>query len=202
MRPETLGGFVLRTFLWMPVCFAAWYAGARYHAIVAGTLARAIIEPFGSNLVASLEQSGFDLEFVTRIAVRAATGESAVLVPEVNPLLYTYGLAFFAALMLAARAKWWKIVVGALVLLPFQAWGIAFDFLVQVGVKVAPEISAQAGLVGWRREFIALGYQLGSLIFPTLMPVLLWAGFNRSFIGRALRSKREPVRDDGGDRET
>jgi len=39
-------------------------------------------------------------------------------VPEVNPLLYTYGLAFFVALMLAAGTKWWKILVGAVALLP------------------------------------------------------------------------------------
>ena len=189
MRPEALGGFVLRTFLWLPVCFAAWYAAAPYHGLVAGTLARAVIEPFGSGLVTSLERSGFDLEFVTGIAVRAGTGQPAILAPEVNPLLYTYGLAFFAALMLAARASVWKLLAGALALLPFQAAGIAFDFLVQVAVKSGPEVAASVGLLGGTRELIALGYQLGSLIFPTLIPVVLWAAFNRAFIERMLRPK-------------
>ena len=50
--------------------------------------------------------------------------------------------------MLAERAKWWKILVGTVVLLPFQSWGIAFDFLGQVGIQVGPDVSAQAGLVG------------------------------------------------------
>ena len=84
--------------------------------------------------------------------------------------------------MLAARAKFWKILLGAAALLPFQSWGIAFDFLVQVGIRLGPEIAAQAGLFGWRREAIALGYQIGSLILPSLMPVVLWAICSRRFI--------------------
>ena len=90
--------------------------------------------------------------------------------------------------MLAARAKAWKILVGAAVLLPFQSWGIAFDFLAQVGVRLGPEVSAQAGLQGWRAETIALGYQLGSLIFPTLLPVVVWATFSELITGPQSRS--------------
>ena len=182
----SLGKFALRTFLWMPPCFAAWYFSAQYHAAVAGGLARILVDQFHPGVVSSLEQSGLDLVFVTTLVVHPAPGQSAVLTPEVNPLLYTYGLAFFLALMLAARAKWQQILVGAVVLLPFQSWGIAFDFLAQVGVKLGPEVSAQAGLLGWR-EAIALGYQIGDLIFPSLMPVVLWVLLNRPFIELALR---------------
>ena len=59
-------------------------------------------------------------------------------------------------------------------LLPFQNWGIAFDFLAQVGIKLGPDVSAQASLFGLRVEAIALGYQIGNLIFPSLIPVVLW----------------------------
>ena len=191
MRSETLAGFVLRTLLWLPVCFAAWYWSAPYHTALAGPLARAFVDAFHSGLVSAIEQPGRDLVFVTRIAVRAGNDESGFLVPEVNPLLYTYGLAFFAALMLASRAQAWKLLLGVAALLPFQAWGIAFDFLVQVGVKLGPGVSAQAGLIGWKREAIALGYQLGALIFPTLVPVVLWAAFNWPFIETVLRSRAQ-----------
>jgi hypothetical protein len=140
-------------------------------------------------IVSALEQPGLDLIFVTTLKVHPAPGQAALLVPEVNPLLYTYGLAFFFALMLAERAKWWKIMVGAIMLLPFQIWGVAFDFLAQVGVRLGPEISAQAGLFGWRAEAIALGYQIGILIFPSLIPIVLWAAFNRTFIENILGSR-------------
>ena len=96
-------------------------------------------------------------------------------------------MAFFVALMLAARAPWWKILAGAALLLPFQGWGMAFDFLAQVGVRLGPEVAAQAGLAGWRTEAIALGYQVGALILPSLVPVVLWALFSREFIESLLR---------------
>lgn len=184
MRPEGLAAFVLRTFLWLPVCFAAWYALAAYHAAVVGRIARAFIDAFQAGLVTALEQSGLDLVFVTRIQVHPGPAETALLLPEVNPLLYTFGVALFAALMLASRAKPWKLLAGLAALIPFQAWGIALDFLVQVGVKLGPEVAAQAGVSGWQREAIALGYQIGVLIFPTLIPVALWAAFNQPFIQR------------------
>ena len=115
-------------------------ASAPYHAAWAGSLARAFIDALHSGLVTALEQPGLNIVFVTSIEVHPSPDETALLLPEVNPLLYTYGLAFFVALMLAARAKGWKLLAGAVALLPFQAWGIAFDFLMQVGIKLGPEI--------------------------------------------------------------
>jgi hypothetical protein len=184
MKADTvsLGKFVLRTFLWLPPCFAAWYFSAKYHAAIAGELARLLVDLLKPGIVSALERSGIDLVFVTTIEVHPAPGKTALLLLEVNPLLYTYGLAFFLALMLAARARWWKILAGVAALLPFQSWGIAFDFLAQVGVKLGAEISAQVGLMGWRAEAIALGYQIGALIFPSLIPVVLWVVFSRPFI--------------------
>ena len=187
----SLKQFVLRVFLWLPPCVAAWYFSAPYHAAVVGKLARLMLRQSTSGIVSAMEQSGFNLAFVTSIKVYPAPGQPALLLPEVNPLLYTYGLPFFLALMLAERAKWWKILVGASVLLPFQVWGVAFDVLAQIGVRLGPEIGAQAGLSGWRAEVIALGYQLGVLIFPSVVPVVLWVAFSRPFIESLLRS---PVR--------
>ncbi len=178
----SLGRFVLHTLLWLPPCFAAWYFSAHYHAALLGSLAHTLIDLFKSGIVTGVEQPAINLIFETTIEMPIAPEQYAVLTPEVNPLLYTYGLAFFLALMLAARASWGKILGGALLLLPFQAWGIAFGFLVQVGVLLGPEVSAQAGLFGWRVETIALAYQIGNLIFPSLIPIVLWALFNQSFI--------------------
>ncbi len=192
---SSLGAFVLRTILWLPPCFAAWYFSAQYHAAVVGWLARVLVNWFRPGIVSALEQQGFALVFVTTIEVHPAPGQTAVLLPEVNPLIYTYGLALFLALMLAARARWWQLLVGAAVLVPFQSWGIAFDFLVQVGVRLGPDVSAQSGVFGWRREAIALGYQVGSLIFPSGVPVVLWAAFSRQFIeGLRIRNTQTQVR--------
>jgi hypothetical protein len=193
---STLGAFVLRTFLWLPACLVAWHLAATLHAAVAGRVAVLLLHVLHPGLVSSLEQPGPDLAFVTSLQTYPAPGQIGVLAPEVNPLLYTYGLAFFLALMLAARARWWTIPAGIALLLPFQGWGIAFDFLAQIGIKLGPAVAAQAGLGGWRVEVIAIGYQIGTLILPCLVPVLLWAVLNRPFISGLLRSPAAVPRAD------
>ncbi|MGZ5083389.1 MAG: exosortase H-associated membrane protein, partial [Usitatibacter sp.] len=60
-------------------------------------------------------------------------------------------------------------------------------FLVVVMALFAAELTARATCAG-QREVIALGYQLGSLILPTLVPVIVWAAFNRGFIEGLLRA--------------
>jgi hypothetical protein len=186
MTQPSLGRFVLRTFLWLAPCFAAWYFSAHYSAAAAGAPARLWVDLFNSNIVSALEQPAVNLVFVTTLEIHPATGPAAVVLAEVNPLLYTYGLPLFLALMLAARAQWWKVAIGAVALLPFQAWGIAFDFLMQVGMQLGDEVAQQAGFSAAQRELIALGYQLGALILPTLAPVVAWAISSRRFIESTL----------------
>lgn len=174
-----VGKLVLRTFLWLPLCFAAWYAAAPFLGRLVGDVAGMLVELVRSNLVSAIEWQAPSLEFVTSLRVHSEPDRIGVLVVEVNPLLYTYGLPLFVALMLAARAKAWMILAGIALLLPFQAWGVAFDLLVQLGVKSGADISVRAGLAGWRAELIAFAYQIGSLVFPALIPVALWVAFNR-----------------------
>ncbi len=184
----SLGKFVLHTFLWLPPCSAIWYLTAPYHTVFVGGLAQLLVNQFTSGIVSSLERSGLDLVFVTTIKVRHELGQTAVLTPEINPLIYTYGLALFLALMLAECESWWKILVGAIVLLPFQSWSIAFEVLAQC-MQLGPDVSGQAGVSGWRLSAIDVGYQLGTFIFPSLLPVVLWAGFSRFFSESVLHSR-------------
>lgn len=179
----SLKKFIIHTFLWLPPSFAAWYFSAPYFAAIAGKLARLLVNQFTSGVVSAIEQTGSVLLFVTTIKVHPTPEQTALLLPEVNALLYSYGLALFLALMLAERARWWKFLVGVLILLLFQSGGIAFDLLAQLGIRMGPEVSAAAGLSGWQLEVIALGYQLGNLIFPSLAPVILWVAFSRLFAG-------------------
>jgi hypothetical protein len=188
--PASVGSFVLRILAWLAPCFALWHFSAPYYGMLVGRLARLLVDSLHPGLVEAVERSGAELAFVTTLA-HSVGGRDAVLAPEVNPMVYTFGLAFFVALMLAARASPGRVLAGAALLMPFQAWGVAFDFLAQVGVRLGPEISRQAGFSDTGRELIALGYQAGSLIFPTLVPVLAWAAFNRGFIQTVL--PREPV---------
>ncbi len=179
--------FALRVLAWLVPSLAAWYWIAPWLARPAAWLARGIVGLCAYDVVSGLEFQARTLVFVTSIEVRQGAGAVATLIVEVNPLLYTYGIALFVALMLASRARPWPIVAGLALLLPFQAWGIAFDFLVNVGVRSGAEVASQAGVVGGMREFVALAYQLGTLIFPALAPVLVWAAMQRRFIAGLVR---------------
>ncbi|MEO8385283.1 MAG: exosortase H-associated membrane protein [Betaproteobacteria bacterium] len=175
--------FVIHTFLWLPPSFAVWYFSAPYLVAVVGKLARLLVNQLTTDVVSAIEQTGSVLLFVTTIKVHPTPEQTALLLPEVNALIYSYGLALFLALMLAEGARWWKFLVGVLILLLFQSWGVAFDLLMQLGIRLGPDVSAAAGLSGWKLEVIALGYQLGALIFPCLAPVMLWVAFSQLFAG-------------------
>jgi hypothetical protein len=167
--------FASRTLLWLVPCLAGWYALAPFHARPVAWSARLVVDAISRGIVTGLEWSGRTVTFVTDVAVLTRSGERAVLAPELDPLVYTYGAAFFAALALASRMPISRLLLGIVVLLPFQAWGVAFEVLAEVGVKVAPAVAAQAGITGLTRQLVPLGFQLGSLIFPVLVPVVAWA---------------------------
>ena len=186
--------FVVRVVLLLPPCFAAWFFTAPWHAALVGPLALQFVEPWRTGLVSALERSGYMLSFVTELEAMTNGARVGLVVADVNPLVYTYGLALFACLMLATRARAWKMALGAAILLHFQALSVAFDFLVQVAVLSGPEVASRTGLSQWQREAIALGYQFGTLIFPSLVPVLLWAAFNRAFIAGLRREAAEAQR--------
>ena len=170
----SLKKFVLHTFLWLPPCSAAWYLIAPYHSAVVGKLARVLVNQFTNGIVSAIERSGLNMVFVTTIKVQHELGQTALLTPELNPLTYTYGLVLFVALMLAERAKWWKILAGAVLLLFFQSGSIAFEVLAQI-MQFGTSVSEQAGVRGWHLVIVDIGYQLGTFIFPSLIPIVLWA---------------------------
>lgn len=187
MAHNPLYAFLLKAVLWLPVCLGLWYWQAEWFNGPAAVVSGWVMQSFFSGWVESVEWSKRILAVATTLKLGAPAGMPAgeyTLVLEVNPLAYGYGLPLFAALLLAAgeTRRWRKLLLGALLLVPFQAWGICFDLLKQVAVTSGSAVSAQAGFPPWQTEAIALGYQFGALILPAMVPIGLWLAFNRSFI--------------------
>lgn len=187
MAHNPLYTFLLKAALWLPVCLGLWYWQAEWFNGPAAVVSGWVMQSFFSGWVESVEWSKRILGVATTLKLGAPPGMPAgeyALVLEVNPLAYGYGLPLFAALLLAGgeARRWRKLVLGALLLVPFQAWSICFDLLKQVAVTSGPAVSAQAGFPPWQAEAIALGYQFGALILPTMVPIGLWLAFNRGFI--------------------
>jgi hypothetical protein len=67
-------------------------------------------------------------------------------------------------------------------LLPFQAWGVCFAWLVQVGVQHGPQTRSTTYFGELAMNLIGLGYQIGFLLLPTLVPMLMWLYLERRFV--------------------
>lgn len=181
--------FLLRILLWLPVCFVVWYLAAAVLIAPLRFLASMVFSLVMPDVVTAVEQGGNLLTFVTGLVpVGAATDGKAVLLIEINPLMYSFGLPLFIALQLATKGEhWgWKALIGYLALLPFQTWSVCLDVIKQVAITLGPDIAAQAGAQEWPREAIVLGYQFGTLILPTVVPFMLWLWMNRTEVEKMI----------------
>jgi hypothetical protein len=206
-RNPLLRAFVLKTVLWFPPCLALWYWLAEWFNGPAAWLSGWIMRQVFAAWVEGAEWSHRIISLFTNLSIdpaaSSASGHGAMMVLEANPLVYSYGLPMFAALVLAGGSahKWRQMLLGWLFLIPFQAWGICFDLLKQVAIGSPQVIAARLGFDPWQREAIALAYQLGALVLPTLAPIVLWLALNRLFIPM-LRMEAALKQDEKDDRST
>lgn len=181
---SVIGGFFARALLYLVPTLALWYWARHYVVMPVAWLAEAFMRYFFPGWVSGSELEGITQTLITRLAVPQAAGRLSDLTPEVSVLTFCYGLPLLLALLLAARAKglWWKMPVCAIGLLPFQAWGVCFSWLVQVAVTSGPYTRTTTYFTEWDANLIGLGYQLGFLLWPTLVPMLMWLYLERRFV--------------------
>jgi len=190
LAPNLLRSFIVRTLLWLPVAFAAWF----YMAIVITwpltALVDAIMVSWFPEIVTAVKQQGYRLDVITDAGIvtsvaPAASAFRSELVFSLNPLIYGYCLPLFTALALATpldAGKYWRWCVGLLILYPIQAWGVCFDISKTLLFGLTPEVTTRAALSGWQLEAVALGYQFGYLVLPAVAPLVLWLTLYRSFV--------------------
>lgn len=192
MRTGLLTDFFLRTIVWLLLCLAVWYPLGAILAAPVGWIAGFYAQLFLPDVVEGVNQSGATLSLLTHLQVaespRASAGSMALLTPEAAFMSYGYGLPLLMALFLASRPPRFalKILIGALALLPFQGLSIVFDWLKQLAIVAGPAYSEQLGIGELGRNLIGLGYQFGTLILPTLVPVVIWLALDRKLISTML----------------
>jgi hypothetical protein len=168
------------------------------------------------------------LDTVARLDGIAGLPSNKIAVPvAINALAYCYGLPILVGLVMATPLTWTRTFVqcaiGYAVILPCQVFGLVgdslkhlyFDFgsLVASGIADAgfPQLAQAAGVAaangadavlsahGIGATGAGLWYQFGTLIMPTIVPVVAWILLNRVFI-EAITGRRwaEPVAASGG----
>ncbi|CAG0964882.1 hypothetical protein BURK2_00946 [Burkholderiales bacterium] len=183
----SLPRFIAKVFLWLPLCFAVWYLGTPLLVWPTALLAQAVLQAGFGDFIRGLEVTHGTFVALTSLRPEnAPLGSSVVLVPEVNALVYSFGMPLFAALILAVREPGWarKLLIGLGVLLPLQVVGVVADVLRQIAIIAGPGVALQAGFTPWQREAVVFVFQFSSLIVPAVAPAILWVILERRFLER------------------
>lgn len=184
--PSSLWVFFASAIVWFLLITLAWMQVSKWTSYPSAVLTHVVLENSAKYWVRSVHKEPGNLEVETRVqvalpdSVKQARG-TAELVAQVDPAHYAYGLPLFLALLLASRSRHFlkRALAGYLILLIPQTFSLVFEILRQIMVA-----GGRPGLLGidqWQMEGIAMGYQVGSLLLPTLVPVALWLWFERGF---------------------
>ena len=186
MRTTLIGRFLLLSILWLIVLLPLWYVLARWFAAPAIWLAGAVMK-LSFSWVDGWHQDGVTAVLHTLVQVRMKGPQGDMLgelAPEVSYPTYGYGLVLLWAMLLASRTeRWWlKGLIGSVLLVPVQAWGIGFQWLRDVVLLSGPYGAAYLKYSPLAQNAVAYGYQFGFLMLPPVTPIVLWLAFNKRFV--------------------
>ena len=200
-EPMNLFELVLLSALWMLFGFMLWYYLSAWHGVPVRVVSDQILagiigEPF-LNIIPNPDQH-YLLQVQTRILFDFPDGTREPLGFIVNPLVYGWGLPLLFGLTMAANAALWRklltLAIGYSVILLVQIWGVVWNSLMMLSFNFGPDVSAVVAESGIPQEAIALCYQLGTLIFPALAPVIIWVLANweevERYMGHESRTSR------------
>lgn len=189
MQVSPLLSFVIKIFLFLPLCYWGWYALAELATAVVVYWAEPLLQFLFPALIIGIEQIGYRVEVIAEVTIAAQNvpkGMVAELPIPVNPLKYSYGLPLALALILASPLNFAKtlrnVIISILVFLLIQVWGVCFESLKVLFLQTPVELLGNISPPSWQQGIIALGYQLGSLILPAVAPVIIWVWFYKDFI--------------------
>lgn len=188
-RPSPFAIFVMSAFGWMLALTALWTQVSGWTSYPVGVLSSMALEQGAPMWVREVHLRPGVMDVDTRVAipVPSAGGRKAEFTIDVSPARYAYGLPIFLALLLAARGprRLARAAIGYLALLPAQAFSLTLYTLMQL-VLTAQLDAKLLRIDQWQLEALVYGYQVGSLVVPTLVPVLVWLWLDRQFVAKVV----------------
>ena len=183
-RAPRLAVFALSALAWMVALTLLWTQVSPWTSYPVSVLSHIALEHGAPMWVRTVQKSPglIDVESTIEITAPGTGGRRAEVSLEANPGRYAYGLPVFLALLLAARGpqRLARALGGALLLLPAQTFSLTLYLLMQL--VLATQANAQVLRVdAWQIEAIVYCYQIGSLVLPTLVPIMLWLWLDRQF---------------------
>ena len=195
-----IGRLVLGVIVLLPLFFFIWYVMAPVLIWPLALLANWLLPLWFPAVIAEVVRSGAQLDVVTQLPLppgalaQIPPGAIGELVFTVNPLIYCYNLPLFTALAIAVPgeegAKWRTWSWGLPWLFMAQVWGVSFDTLKTLLFGIGPEAPNLVGFSAWQTELVALGYQLGFLILPSVLPIAIWFVLYRDYLASLVGDQR------------
>jgi hypothetical protein len=175
--------------LWMVFGFMLWYYLSAFHGAPVRILASEILSRvLGSdflNIIPNPDRH-YLFQVQTNIPFQFPDGSREALGFIVNPLIFGFGLPLLFGLVMASGASFLRkltILSGGYVVVMFiQVWGVVWQSLKMLAFNFGADASQIVTDAGISHELIALCYQLGVLIFPPLVPIILWVLANWTLI--------------------
>jgi len=175
--------------LWMVFGFMLWYYLSAFHGIPVRMLSSKILSvTLGGeflNIIPNPDRH-YLFQVQTNIPFQFPDGSREPLGFIVNPLIYGFGLPLLFGLVMASGASLLRKIVillgGYVVVMLVQVWGVVWQSFKMLAFNFGTEAHQVIINAGISDELIALCYQLGVLIFPPLVPIILWVLANWSLI--------------------
>lgn len=186
--------------LWLPLGFFLWFYFADLLVWPVGQLGSWLLSALMPEAIDGLQQVRHSFDVYTLIpAERLVDGRVALLTWSINPMIYGYGVPLLFGLVMATpRLQVWlravQMLIGYAVLVLVQTWGISWEVLKDMALKMGPLASREITELGLPENLIALCYQLGYLIMPAVVPLMLWILMNRKFLDQYIARPKTATR--------
>ena len=175
--------------MWMLFGFMIWFYLSAFHGAPTRMAADAILgHILGSdfNRIIVEPNQHFIYQVETNIPFTFRDGTTEALGFIVNPLVFSYGLPLLFGLVMGSDVSWRRkaviMLIGYVVITLVQIWGVVWQSLKMLAFNFGEQSHAIVQAHGVSDAAIAMGYQLGTLIFPALAPIFVWVLSNRPLV--------------------
>ncbi|MDX1270042.1 MAG: exosortase H-associated membrane protein, partial [Oceanisphaera sp.] len=170
-----LSELLILAFLWMIFGFMLWYYLSAFHGVPVRLLADGVLSRvLGPEFVDIIPNPDRHYLFQVRTSIPFLfpDGSREALGFIVNPLVFGFGLPLLFGLVMASNAalsrKLLVLALGWFCVMLVQVWGVVWQTLKMLAFNFGPDAHQVVVDAGISEELIALCYQLGVLILPSL----------------------------------
>ncbi len=169
--------FLLKVLALFIVFLVLLYAVSPFLSLFLAKAVNAVMTELFPKFIQSISLKNNYLEVVTFFSV--PDNPAGQLAFDINPLKYTYGFPLFLALTFSVQGNYsekvWHVFIGYFITLLAQIWGLCFDITRHLLFEFNGAYTAYFEFTSVGKMLISLGSQLGFLLLPSLVPIMLWS---------------------------